>query len=361
MIINIGNQKTETLTDYIRWRGDLTFRNNQFQLLDSLVFTQLSYVDFSMVLDEPYKEATLGSLDTYITDHNCYRLKNLIGGEEELFHQIARSKRFKDIIVRNYIDVLEDDVQFCAMEFVINQRLSFIAYRGTDNTLVGWKEDFKITYTKIKAQSHAREYLKAIINDSTVYYVGGHSKGANLALYACGGLDEKQYKRILRIFDLDGPGFCKDTFDRTKLDLLNSKVIKMIPEYCVVGKMFYYPFENVFIVRSKESGANQHDLVSWCMDGLKLDVVKENDKRSEWITSILNDWIDGATYEERELFIDEFFTSLSAGGATTMQEILTKDLVEVARAMVNASPTSRKIVLNLAEVVFLKDKKNTVD
>lgn len=363
MKINLPFSKpeiNETMEDYIRWRGDLSFADVPLGLIDNMILCELSYVDFSKVIPTVNPDGiSLRECGKKIKKKKCYSLQNLYGGHEDFFYAVAQSRRFGDLLIKNYVDIFEkeDDVQFSALEFVIAPKLSYVAFRGTDNSLVGWKEDFMISFTRIKAQEYAHDYLQKVMQPRHSYYVGGHSKGGNLALYACAWLSEKQLDRVIRIFDNDGPGFCPEVFDRKKLLPLSSKVTQIEPEFCVIGKLFEVAFEDSYIVHSNETGANQHDIISWRIQGLALDETDKHDKTSEWLDDTLDKWVSGATSEERKTFVEETFKALAAGGASTMQEVFNKGLPEVVKAMAAASPTSKKLVFNLAEAAVIGNSK----
>lgn len=350
----------ETMEDYLRWRGDLSFEDAPFNLIDNLILCELSYVDFQKVVPVKNKEGiALKELGRKIQTKNCYKLLNLYGGHEDFIYLVCASKRFGNLLVSNYVDIFEknDNVQFSAIEFVLNPKLSYIAYRGTDASLVGWKEDFMLSFTHIKAQEYAKDYLQKIMKPRHVYYVGGHSKGGNLALYACASLSEKQLAHVIRIYDNDGPGFDPEVFDLKKLDQLKNKVTQIEPEFCVIGKLMEVKFSDAHIVRSNETGANQHDIISWRINGLQLDEIDVHDKTSEWLDETIAQWVAGVNHDERKTFVDETFLALAAGGATTMQEVFNKGLPEVVKTMAASSSTSKKIAFNLAEAAVLGKKK----
>jgi hypothetical protein len=351
----------ETMEDYIRWRGDLSFDTCPLNIIDSMIFCEISYVDFTQAVPEDGRAISLARCGEKIKEKNCYSLRNLYGGHEDFFDAVCASKRFGSVLLKNYEDIFEekDQVQFSACEFVLKPKLSYVAFRGTDNSLVGWKEDFMIAFTRIKAQELARDYLQKVMRPRHQYYVGGHSKGGNLVKYACAWCSEKQLNSILRIYDFDGPGFCPEVFDRSRLDKLKNKVTRVIPEFCVIGKIFEVPFPDQYIVKSNETGTNQHDIISWRIKGLTLDMIAENDKTSEWLDQTIAQWVDGASQEERQTFVNELFASLAAGNASTMQEVYGKGLPEVVKAMAAASPTSKKLVASLAESALHTANKKT--
>lgn len=350
----------ETMEDYVRWRGDLSFAAAPFGLLDSMVLCELSYVDYTKVLPQNDRRGmSLAECGRRIEAAGTYELRNLYGGHEDFFSACCRSRRFGGILLRNYEDVFdeEEQVQFSAVEFVLDSLTSYIAFRGTDNSIVGWKEDFMISFTRIRAQAYARQYLGKVFQRWHSYYIGGHSKGGNLALFASAWLNEKQLKQVIRIYDFDGPGFCPENFDLKKFEPLKKKVTRVIPEFCVIGKVFEVTFPDTRIIRSREMGVNQHDIISWLIDGLEPQTAEKNDRISEWMDKTIAEWVQGATFEERKTFVNEFFGSLAAGGATTMQEIASRGLPEVIKSMAAASPTSKKMVADLAAAAFLGEKK----
>lgn len=355
-----GSQRLENIEDYIRWRGDLSFADSPLNLLDSMVFCQLSYVDYTSVLkQDDEKGITLSTAGKKIKELGTYRLCNLYGGHEDFFEQVCASRRFGKVLLRRYCDIFDEssDAQFSAVEFAMGNHESFIAFRGTDNSIVGWKEDFMISFTRIRSQEFAKDYLGKVMHLGRKYYIGGHSKGGNLAMFAAAWLTPARLKQVKRIYDLDGPGFCPERFDRTRLEPLLPLTTKIIPEFCMIGKIFELQVPDTHIVKSTAMGVDQHDLMSWLIDGLELQAAVENDKISDWLDRTIAEWVADATFEERQTFVNEFFGALAAGGATTMQEVTGKGLLDVVKAMASASPTSRKLVAELATVAVMGGRR----
>lgn len=351
----------ETLADYIRWRGDLSFDEAPFNVLDNLVFCQLAYVDFGKVLKQMDTEGiSLRKCNRIIEKENSYDLRTLYGGYKEFFKKVCTSRRFADVELRYYIDVFEEEkqVQFAAVEFMMPHRTSFVAFRGTDDSIVGWKEDFMLSFSRIPAQKLAEQYLQEVVKFGRKYYVGGHSKGGNLAVYACAWLTSRKFSQVIEIYDNDGPGFCPEIFDMEKLKAVEDKVFRILPEFCMIGKAYEYAFNNTVIVKSKNTAADQHDMMSWLLDGMNLQKTDKHDRLSIWLTDTIMQWANDATLEERKIFIDEFFAALAAGGAKTMQQVTGKGMIEVIKSMAAASKTSKRLVKNLAEIAFSGEKKS---
>ena len=376
--------------DYVQWRGDLTFKERAFTEADNLVLCQLSYIDLSPLF--PFgtaRDAKLrvreaierllarGRLDTLLVD-----------GEEKAaeytaFAQAAAvSRRFGDLALEDYVDIRDDDLQtqFAAVTFHLDETTDFVAFRGTDDSIVGWKEDFMISFTRVHAQDLALEYLARHLDpakydspagaavspgdvtpsqqaageedpgaapsawagidpdlppegnpsdintqDSALkrFYVGGHSKGANLALYAAAMLpQEVRVKRLLRVFVNDGPGLCADVIDPALTDAVDPITTKIVPEYDVIGKIFEMPITDNRIVRSSGSGVLQHGMITWQLrEGGELDLADGYAPGSLWIGEVLDTWIGGVDTDKRAAFIDGLFDILKADGSTTFAEL----------------------------------------
>ena len=65
-----------------------------------------------------------------------------------LLEIMAKSNRYQDILVSDYVSELDYKItkQFAAITFRLPDGSIFISYRGTDDTILGWKEDFMMSY-----------------------------------------------------------------------------------------------------------------------------------------------------------------------------------------------------------------------
>ncbi len=334
-----------TTRDYIRWRGDVSFSKDPFNSVDNLILSELCYLDFQEVIDQNKKRTHMRLKDCLqsgkvqaIHDGLMFRESRM-----ECFTLAAQSERFGNIEVCNYVDLFDEEagMQFAMMEFRLDAFHSYIAYRGTDNSILGWKEDFMISFTKTNAQVMAAKYLEDVIGDFGFrkYFVGGHSKGANLALIACSKLSKKKQDRIVSVFDNDGPGICKDVIDLSIVDPIFDRVVAIQPEYCVVGRLFDMHFPNTTIVKSWRSGTNQHDIGSWLVeDPHHLLVSLEHDPGSTWMAKVFNEWCFQLKEEDRRAFVEEFFDSLLATGAKDFDQLEENRYEGVLKALLKTSP-----------------------
>lgn len=345
-----------TLYDYLKWRKDLTFKQSPFNTFDAMIFSELAYVNFESIHLQDKKSSTIGEALTELLEKNAYDLRTLNGGHIEFFQELSSSVRYKDIIIHDFVDIFEtdNDVQFSAICFDLDKVNSFIAYRGTDSSLVGWKEDLMISFTRTKSQTYSVDYANKVMKPLRKYYFGGHSKGGNLVIYACANLSKDKQKQIKHIYDLDGPGFCDEVFNLDLITPLKKKVTKIIPEFCVIGKIYELDFENTTIVKSNIIGIYSHDQLSWNVSGLEFIEAKENQAVSNYISEVIMAWATSCNIEEREIFVNEFFGALEANGAKSIDDLVDiKQIIKTLEALSKTSPTAKKMLFNLAKAPFL--------
>ena len=192
---------------------------------------------------------------------------------------MANSKRYSGLKLSNYIDLYDEDKksQFAAFHIEIDDKYNYVAIRGTDMSIVGWQEDFRMAHEVVPAQRYATRYLNRTVTDNKKYYIGGHSKGGNLAVYAASMCHEDIQNKIENIFDNDGPGFLKDYLESESYKRIRGRIVRIVPEYCVIGMLLEHDL-NPIIVGSNLDGIIQHDLMSWQVDGCNLN---KKDKLSE--------------------------------------------------------------------------------
>lgn len=334
-----------SLADYISWYSDLTFYDYPFNDVDNLVICMLTYYDF----------------DAKKTENRPAALRRCMlssDANDEFLRAALKSRRFGSLLVQDYVEVFSRDTstQFAALTFHLYDDVYYISFRGTDNSLVGWKEDFVMSYKKTVGQGKAVEYLNDVIRDDKRYIVGGHSKGGHLALYGSCYISDEKRDRIIHIYNNDGPGLCPEVSDVSLVEKIRDRVTVILPRYCVFGKIFSHDFKDVKIVTSSFKGIMEHDIVSWCSDHGKLAVADGFDPRSEWINGIAEKWIKGISPEEREKLVNSIFSTAEARGAETYTEAMNLDVDGVEDLIVNVVESdSLKTVAKIPEKVLFGD------
>ena len=352
---------TYTLIDYVKWIGDFTFEEFPFCETDALVLCDVIYFDIFNGINAT--EKSLAELIHKAPVEKSDIVKCLGGGVKRhvsFIRAVESSKRFGTISLQDYSETLDfsNSIQFAAAAFSYKSIWNFIAFRGTDDTIPGWKEDFMISFTKTNAQKLALDFAVKNIKSDVSNYLGGHSKGGNLAMYAAALLPEELLKNVAHIYDLDGPGFCDEIFDLSALDRIRAKTTCVIPEFSVIGKLFSPEFPDTRIVASDETSVMQHELLSWGVKGKELDTVPENDPRSKNINRIIDEWVENIPLDDRKTFVNELFDALASNKARTMTDIMKNGpdgFEEILLQVVGSSPVTKKTAAKLPEQALFGD------
>ncbi|WP_458458992.1 Mbeg1-like protein [Pseudobutyrivibrio sp.] len=322
-----------TLEDYIKWRGDLTFSQDGFNMIDNLVLSCISYVEMDEVFNaSSQKEMTLQEItDIYfkkVFPKKSFRDGSILKDAPITLKAISKTGRYKSIKVRNYVSKndVKKTLQFAAMEFVLPDNTSYIAYRGTDDSIVGWKEDFRLATSEVEAEKEAVKYLNEVAKDSSgKLRVGGHSKGGHLALYAVAKCNQAVRDRVKNIYSNDGPGFMKKVAQSKAIKDVTPRLVSIVPEDTVVG-LLMEPVGKFIVVKSKATALAQHNLATWCIEGKKLVTTKEVSKTAKLIDTTLKENISKMSPKELDEFVDNLFAIFEATGALTLTELKSSGL-----------------------------------
>lgn len=258
---------------YVKWRGDLSFEVSPFNEVDALILNMVSFLDYSEELNL-FPSKKVRYLEDFLIDHFSKRdiekinLGLIIPKEVvKLAHEVSLTVRYKDIQAGNFINIIdyEKAEQFSAMTYILPNDVLYISFRGTDDTLVGWGEDVNmIASFPIPAQRDACKYLNKIarLYPNHKFYLGGHSKGANLAYYAATYCLDEFNDRLIHIYAYDGPGFYRNCVDKEKFNLIKDKISRIVPSSSIVGRIFDIDVEPI-IIKSNTKGLDQHNPFSW--------------------------------------------------------------------------------------------------
>ena len=350
--------------DYVRWRGDLTLAQSEFNEIDALILTRLSYFPFDQLIQEN-EEATIEELSKRFENTDKSTMKILWEDDNELFPLMGKSRRYGKMIVTGYINKInpEQEKQFSATTIILPDNTIFIAYRGTDATIVGWKEDFNMCFKNhIASQRDSVEY----INNITKKYrkkirIGGHSKGGNLAVYAGMFANKKVKNRIINIYNNDGPGFDDEMIMTNEYKEIISKVHTYIPQSSVSGRLLNHE-EKYTVVKSTQKGIMQHDLFSWQIEGKEFVCLEKVTNGSDIFDKTLKEWLSNISSEQRELVIDTVFDILNTTEAESFSEIKKNWFVNV-KLMLGKYKTldleSKEIISHIIQSLF-RVVKNTI-
>ena len=337
-----------TLVDYIKWLGRFTFEQYPLQTEDNLVFAMISYFDLSEVFAQNERPRLSDVLPLIDEGRVPVEITGADMGYTDILRAAASSARFGGVEMSGYVNEIRTDppLQFSAVSFSAED-FSFIAYRGTDSTLAGWQEDFMISFTETEAQHMALDYAERLIDSSRDFYITGHSKGGNLALYVAAHLSEEKLGAVKTIYCLDGPGFCPEVTDPETLTRAEGKIVRIVPEFDVVGKLFEPDIADTLIVKSNADGVIQHSMATWLFDGGELMCVDKRDSFSEWLGEKLNEWIRSIKSEDRPVFINELFSTLTKSGAEKLEDLTPMRFEQAIVSLGGASDVTKKALASL--------------
>lgn len=354
------------LVDYIQWMGELPFSVLPFNEADALVLCMLSYYDLSPLFPQSGRGPVPVRQALRLIEEDKVRV--MLVGRDRGFRKIldcaARSRRYGELLMRDYVDQYRQDppLQFSAVTFCV-PKFCFVAYRGTDDSLAGWEEDFMISFTVTEAQRLAADYLRRAMKRKKPFVIGGHSKGSNLALFAACQLPDETWKNVERLFLLDGPGLCPEVMDDSCVKRIDAKTTKIQPTFSIVGKLFEPQITDSRIVQSSASGFVQHSLDTWGIDHGRLLLAEGPNPRSVWINELLDRWIAGISQEDRVVFVQELFDALAADGASSFDDIEEGGVggfEAILMKLLASSKVTKKTITALPKRVILGDQYDAI-
>lgn len=264
------------MLDYVYWRGDLSLSLDKFNEVDALILNMVSFIEFH---DEMPSYPSIDNkkikklIEEYFETKEEDKINlGLIVPKEilTLAKEVSHSRRFENILACNFVNVIDYSFakQFSAMTFILPNKEIYVSFKGTDDTLIGWAEDVNLLINfPIPAQQDACDYLNRISELYPDYkiFVGGHSKGGNLSIYAATYCKDEVKDRILKIYTFDGPGFDYGKLDVNRFNMIKEKVIRIIPKEGIVGRFFDLDVEPK-VVKSHSKGLNQHNPFFWIVE-----------------------------------------------------------------------------------------------
>jgi uncharacterized membrane protein HdeD (DUF308 family) len=289
---------------------------------------------------------------------------------------LALSGRFGNAVIEDYRSEYDpgDHFQFAVTMLRLDSGIHIVTFRGSDDSTAGWKEDFLISFTKTMAQRRALAYLMDVIPDRgaagaadpskpKIYFgpgaepkpradsfiICGHSKGGNLALYACPQLTDNQLSHVRHIYICDAPGLSPDEFPDIHPERIDAITTNILPEYSIFGRLFEPALNNTEIVRSTADGVLQHAPESWIVTpGGGLSIAGKFDVSSGWINDTMEQWLESVSSEDRLAFVNQLFGTIEADGCSKMTDFIGESplaLENLVSAVLESDDRSRRFAL----------------
>lgn len=367
-----------TVTDYLDWRGDVPFSVDPFNEVDNVLLSLLAYVDLEGVLEEedylPLGEAGRRYFTLHTREETASR-DSYVRMVPFLMEKASGTRRYAETVLHHYVNIINPDAdeQMSAVTFDLEDGTSYVSFRGTDGSFVGWKEDFNLAWLRqTKGQKHAVDYLNRIggLNDNPLR-VGGHSKGGNFAVYASAFCDASVRERILEIDTNDGPGFVQEVAESKEMEAICPKIRSLVPEESLFGLLMYGTYEHD-VIKSSARRVFQHDAQTWQVVGNHFERAEKGlTEASILLDRTLTGWVTNVEPRQRKKFVDFVFDVLDTSEADTFAELHQNrirnfaELVRAAHAMDKERRNQFSEVLSVlaknGKSVLVSELKKTID
>ena len=346
------------IMNYIDYYGEYTFDDKKFNELDNIIFSILSYIDYTKVLDDTSKtRKTIKEVsDELFSVYTKTELDNNIlsvRSAHKLLKKMAKSNRYKNLYMYAFTRKDDNITQFSAVSIEINKHLVYVSYEGTDHQVSGWEEDCKMAYNfPVEAHILAKKYIDKHYTFRNVKIItGGHSKGGNLAMVASMYANYFAKKKIIKIYSNDGQGLRKAQIDSKYYKKIKNKLIHIIPNYSIVGLLLRHE-KNYIVVKSNKIGFAAHDAMSWQVsyDHFVKDKLSRSSKVFE---EGFESWLDKYDDEKRKLFVKSFFDLLRQNNITTLLQFKKqKDLIiKLIKSSKTLDPIVKEMTTDLVKVI----------
>lgn len=353
------------ILDYAKNFGNLTYEQKEFNELDYLILSTISYVDFDGIISCGEDATTLyAAAVAYFNKYSKedYK-KNVIGIQAaiKILESIYKYPRYKNLLLYNYRYIRSDIEQFSGLFIDVNSALTFISFEGTDDLIVGWKEDAELAF-KFPIQSHkdAMNYLNRKIKPfkKRKYILGGHSKGGNLALVAGMYANSLIRSKIKHIYNFDGPGLKKEQMNSRFFRRIQNKYSLIIPNYSVIGVLLYHP-DKMKVVECDHIGLIAHNCLFWQIKDDYFIETTLSDFSKKVDESIIS-WLNNYSYEERKQFVEDVFMIFNRANIDSLVDIklqVLPNVLSIIRESKSLSKESKKMISSLIKFLYnnLKD------
>jgi len=355
------------LFDYLDWRGDLGLEQSTFNAVDSLILSTLSYIPFDgIVPEEPLRRSiTVSRAAELFARQDISKLPVRDPRDVDLLAALASTKRFGSMELAAYVNRtdLAEEKQFSAVTVLTARGEVFIAFRGTDLSLVGWKEDFNMSFlSPVPSQTEAVAYLeRAAKHFRGKLRIGGHSKGGNLAVYAASFCPKRVQNRIIAVYNNDGPGFDSAVISRSGYRAVQDRLQAFIPQSSLIGMMLEHDEQYTVVQSTASGGIMQHSTYTWSLLGTDFIRMETVTNGSRFVDQTLKAWVGGMEPARREQFVDALFEIISATQATTLTELSAdwlKHARAISRTLKNIDAPTRKMLQETLRLLLKSAGKN---
>lgn len=312
---------SDTIHSYLKEYGDISFSERPMNHVDSLLLCQFAYLKFDGLvpdIGEDKPSVTLTELDRHPDREGLFADERFEKDNRELFEGMLSGRRFRNIKLNCHINVVEKEweAQFSAVTVILEDGTIYVVFRGTDETIVGWKEAFNMAFlSPVPGQALSVKYLNMVTERfSAPFYVGGHSKGGNLAVYSAMNCVPQVQERILKIYSMDGPGFRPEVLKECGYDRIADRVVKLLPHSSVIGMIFEWD-TGYQVVESRSFSLAQHNPYNWKIKNGEFVAAEDIYERARLTDNAINEWLISQNEDRIKLFVDTLYQVISASEA----------------------------------------------
>lgn len=362
-------KKNRNIIDYINRVSSYSFDLVEFNELDSLIMSSISYINFDSIIKK-HERITIGEAGTiFFNKYSKTDLKRNVFSVQtgiKIFSSIYKTKRYKNLILRKYVKEQDENKQFQAIVIDINHKLSYISFEGTDDLIGGWYEDAAMTYKfPVPSQKAAIKYINHHINpfSKKKYILGGHSKGGNLALIAAMYGRTIIKSKIKSIYMFDSPGLRESEAYTYEFKQVSHKIKRYVTEYSIIGLMFSN-VDEMTVVKSTKKGVMAHNVINWCVDESTFSSAKLSSFSTKFKSS-LDSWMDNYNDEERRVFIHDLFDIFRRAEVKSLldlRNIKEKKIISLIKESKKLDNKSKEIVSTFIKIMieFIKEESSSL-
>ncbi len=342
------------IVDYIKWRGDLSFKVDPFNDVDNLVFSQMIYADFDDLLKREDR-MTIRELGRRFFEKYPDALGNTRLFAKDgitVLNAIMNTPRYADCIIYNFESLLHLDTteQFCAIMIDLPDRTTIVCFKGTDEHMSGWKEDLSLSYQDIAGQEDALFYVNRHCNIFRKYRLIGHSKGGFLAIYAAMHCKPLIRNRIIQIISNDGPGLRPGTYNKEEFDKVKDRYLLIVPEKDGIGTIYEMAARKLVARVTTKNLIEAHNILTWQVEDNRIMNADADSYQTDKTRLALLQFLKETTPEQRKIFVEEFFKAFNDAGITTVSQLAHGGLpviLRVLREMSEMEGVARTMALKL--------------
>ena len=343
------------LLDYLAWRNDVPLSIAPFNEVDNVILAYLAYIDFAALRQEWDGFYDLKELfQCFCEKYSMEEIKKSGQFTERaplLLQKMMEGARFQDTKVGYYVkDFNKDTVkQFTALCFLLPDGTNYVSFRGTDETITGWREDFLMScQSETAGAKEAVNYMNKVAKIlKGKLILGGHSKGGNFAMYAAAFCEAEQKDRIVQVYNNDGPGFREEVIQSSAFQEILPKILTVAPQSSIIGQLLSNPAKQ-HVIHSTAKGILQHDAMTWEAEKDAL-VSSELDELSEYTKTALGSWLESMDDETRESLCTTAFSLIESTKSETFVEFsgnLRKNMEIIWKEMGKLPEEKKKEIMN---------------